>query len=915
MTPDQFWQLVEQSRLYRSDELESLRKEFVLARGGAIPAQARPVAEWLLEQRKLTGFQARQLLKGKSGPFQFGDYQVLQRRIVASQLVDRFDGLHISTRHRVLLHVWPNACDLALYESLAETHREIRHANVNRYYETVAAQRTQFGVSESPAGETLRQMIDAKQRLAVSKACHVVYQASIGLAHLHALGLVHGCLRPDEIIIQSGGHVKLIREPFFQARIDLSKYAKIRPAQLPHYLAPELHRMNFGDERTDIYALGCILYEAVFGQPPYPFDASTDVLAAHRDRTIEPPNGRSQLSDGLWEVIRYATAKDRNQRYRKVIEFAEKLEPFLPAGIRQTSPQQRQTESLYLSHLDHNIQVEPKHLGQPAKPESVDLIVEPTAHVAKRATARSIMPYAVAGVSAIGLGIVLAVLRPWSGSGEAVPGTLSKTTPTSQRHGYENRADTTTSDDTLTDEQRRLLLWESPTQGSPVDLALTPAGSQLFMSIRLQNLTQSIEGQRTVRALGPRVESAIERFEAEFGVGVRALERLTIAFSSQNTTVPQATMVGHFEADAYQAIVERVKPRSVDEGQVGRLGDYMLFFPVDVPRTIVWGPASEVEVVMEFAGDAPPLRREMERLLRETDSEHDLTVLLAPNFLAADGQGLLKDALEPLRIGILDFIGDSTQAACLGAALRDSLYVELKWVTRIEENPLSVAQSRRGMMQQFPDAIYGFLDRVKIDRFWQPLAIRYPRMVQYLAEQTRVGVGDGFAVMNTALPPQAAHNLLLATELALANIDSAPSDATPTGTARQLSVAEILDLRINLRIDQQSLEAVVGELVRTVRELPGASGFETSIIGADLQGDGITRNQQIRNLVAESVPVRSVLTEITRRGNPLPVDSLEQLDQKLVWVPDPTRPQGVIVTTRTAATKKGFQLPSEFVAD
>jgi hypothetical protein len=288
--------------------------------------------------------------------------------------------------------------------------------------------------------------------------------------------------------------------------------------------------------------------------------------------------------------------------------------------------------------------------------------------------------------------------------------------------------------------------------------------------------------------------------------------------------------------------------------------------------------------------------------------------------LAADGRDLLAGSRGVIRDPLLRFFGDAAQAVCVSAHLSDTLYLELRWLTPVEESPLRVAADRRRQLVDLPERVNDYLGQIRIDPYWQPLAIRYPLMVSFLSQQARVGVEGRCAVINAVLPAAAAHNLLLASELALAssvNADVPVSNSPPP--AAGLSLDEILARPIRLTIEQQSLEAAVSELAGLIREQFTCPEFQLRIIGGDLQLDGITRNQQIRDVRLEDQTLRQVLTELVRRANPIAVESTKLAEQKLIWVVAP--PEAgfgewtVLITTRTAAKQKGYQVPPEFVAE
>ena len=201
---------------------------------------------------------------------------------------------------------------------------------------------------------------------------------------------------------------------------------------------------------------------------------------------------------------------------------------------------------------------------------------------------------------------------------------------------------------------------------------------------------------------------------------------------------------------------------------------------------------------------------------------------------------------------------------------------------------------------------------------WHPygrkVIARLPGMLRTLARYTRAGEEDREAIVRAYLPAAAGHNLLMAGELLLtqphgdgANAAAENPAATPTAPT---SIADKLAAQTSLSFAKESLEQAVALLAEDI-------GVEITIAGGDLQLDGITKNQSL-GLDLRDRPAGEILLEILLRANPDrqatgPADPR----QKLVYVIEPTTTgaaERIIVTTRTAAAKRGDSLPEPFAA-
>jgi hypothetical protein len=193
-------------------------------------------------------------------------------------------------------------------------------------------------------------------------------------------------------------------------------------------------------------------------------------------------------------------------------------------------------------------------------------------------------------------------------------------------------------------------------------------------------------------------------------------------------------------------------------------------------------------------------------------------------------------------------------------------------------------------------------------------------MIRYAAAHMRVGVEDGQAIVNGALPSVAAPNLAFAGAMILAASPAADSAAPAEPSHRgPTSLEELIHARISQSFAQKSLEFAMRDLVTDVKEsfprLP--FDFDVTIIGRDLQLNGITRNQQIANFDAQQKTVGEILTALVMRANPVTtVKDASELDQKLIWVigPDPRDPNRkiLLIATRDAADREGYKLPPPF---
>ncbi|MGH1348709.1 MAG: protein kinase domain-containing protein [Nannocystales bacterium] len=166
-------------------------------------------------------------------------------------------------------------------------------------------------------GETLRSAIQAAGTLAVERLVVVARQICKGLGAAHRVGIIHRDVKPENISLTvvegRADTVKLL--DFGIAQVGNPTESEASRAGTPGYLAPEVISGLGGDARSDVYALGCTLYECVTGRRPFERTEPSDVLLAQLSATPPPPGGLSDCPEPLERVILRCLEKEPQDRY------------------------------------------------------------------------------------------------------------------------------------------------------------------------------------------------------------------------------------------------------------------------------------------------------------------------------------------------------------------------------------------------------------------------------------------------------------------------------------------------------------------------------------------------------------------------------------------------------------------------
>lgn len=186
-----------------------------------------------------------------------------------------------------------------------------------------------FLIMEYVGGMSLRQLMNEHAPFPADVVAAVARQLATAVAAIHACGVVHRDLKPRNVVLTDRGSLKVV--DFGTARhltAEMTPGVKGQVAGSPAYLAPEQVEGRTGDQRTDLYALGLILWEAATGRRPFAGD--TDTATALARLTSEVPDLReigATNSELLSEIVTGLTRSDPQLRFHTAWEVVDALRP------------------------------------------------------------------------------------------------------------------------------------------------------------------------------------------------------------------------------------------------------------------------------------------------------------------------------------------------------------------------------------------------------------------------------------------------------------------------------------------------------------------------------------------------------------------------------------------------------------
>lgn len=331
---DEFLEHLSQSRLVSPEAVEPLRLNFAVE-----PASDAAVrfARLLVSKGLLTTYQANKLLNGRTRGFFLGPYRVL-RRLGEGGMGKVYLAEHRTDHRRVAIKVLPPRKALEDEQVLRRFLREMElskrvdHPNVARTIDVGQESGAHFMVMEFVPGDSLYNLVRGSHGgsgpMRVADAARYFLKVLDGLEAAHQAGLVHRDIKPSNLMITPEGDAKLLDLGLARATGEES------PLTHPNavigtldYASPEqLSDASRADRRSDLYSLGCTLYFALTGRPPFEGGDIVNKIFRHRMEEAEPVE---QLARGVPQafgaIIRKLMAKDPSERYQDCAELRRDL--------------------------------------------------------------------------------------------------------------------------------------------------------------------------------------------------------------------------------------------------------------------------------------------------------------------------------------------------------------------------------------------------------------------------------------------------------------------------------------------------------------------------------------------------------------------------------------------------------------
>ncbi|MFE3516234.1 serine/threonine-protein kinase [Streptomyces sp. NPDC059166] len=195
---------------------------------------------------------------------------------------------------KLLLGDEADASSTARFRLEAQTAARLSHPHLVAVFDFGAWENRFFLVMELVEGQSLGDLLESQERVLPEQVAHIAGQAAAGLAAAHRQGIVHRDIKPGNLMLDADGSVKIgdfgIAQFVDDPATALTTAGHIVGTSL--YLAPERALGRTADSASDMYSLGCVIYQLLVGQPPFRSDTATATLYQHVDTPPVPVRQR-----------------------------------------------------------------------------------------------------------------------------------------------------------------------------------------------------------------------------------------------------------------------------------------------------------------------------------------------------------------------------------------------------------------------------------------------------------------------------------------------------------------------------------------------------------------------------------------------------------------------------------------------
>jgi eukaryotic-like serine/threonine-protein kinase len=237
---------------------------------------------------------------------------------------DLDDAVAIKTLRSEALSADPTLLDR--FKQEIRLARRITHPNILRTHDLGESGGLRYLSMELVKGLTLKQLLEAGDILPTPVGLRIAKQICAGLAAAHEVGVIHRDIKPQNIIIEAAGGLKIMDFGIARLKEERGMTAEGTVVGTPDYMSPEQARGQALDYRSDIYSTGVVLYEVFTGTLPFDGESPLAVVLKHIQESPPAPQARNPKVDPrISQIVLKCMQKDPKDRYQTVNDLYEAL--------------------------------------------------------------------------------------------------------------------------------------------------------------------------------------------------------------------------------------------------------------------------------------------------------------------------------------------------------------------------------------------------------------------------------------------------------------------------------------------------------------------------------------------------------------------------------------------------------------
>ncbi|AST92100.1 MULTISPECIES: Stk1 family PASTA domain-containing Ser/Thr kinase [Sutcliffiella] len=221
----------------------------------------------------------------------------------------------------------------------AQSATSLDHPNIVSIYDIGEENDIYYIVMEYVKGQTLKQYIQQNAPVAFNKVVEIMDQLTSAIAHAHDNGIIHRDIKPQNILIDTEGNIKVTD---FGIAMALSSTTITQTNSLlgsVHYLSPEQARGGIATKKSDVYAIGIVMFEMLTGSLPFSGESAVSIALKHlQSDTPSPKRWNPTIPQSLENIVLKSMAKDPLYRYESVDEMNDDISTALEPHRRNEQP-------------------------------------------------------------------------------------------------------------------------------------------------------------------------------------------------------------------------------------------------------------------------------------------------------------------------------------------------------------------------------------------------------------------------------------------------------------------------------------------------------------------------------------------------------------------------------------------------